>query len=310
MSRTEKRQRGASLSQRLRRGVGVAVIALAAGPNQGLGQQTAPAIAQHSAGKKTVARETVTPDTLGSSEPSNGNASGASNFRAESARGDESTTDRYGQWLALFAALTACALAGWAMKWARDTQRDLDAYRQAQSQSHVNDPRRDSHVTFPPVPRQSANQDHDLADLRTRVEDVEGFVEQLWQKVFPSPPVSGIEQSTTTYRQPPASIAESTPPALEILPGVLSKDEQVKVTSSSKPMVEIRWASGTPTAEVWISREYKFADLTADLLAIAFDLDGGGPGTYETVMPALVDWAGTAGTGRVRTRGRARLAGS
>jgi hypothetical protein len=75
-------------------------------------------------------------------------------------------------------------------------------------------------------------------------------------------------------------------------------------------MVEIRWTPGRATAEVWINPEFKFAEVTAGYLGYAFDVDGGGPGSYETTIPATIDWALGATGGRVRARGRARALGA
>jgi hypothetical protein len=95
-----------------------------------------------------------------------------------------------------------------------------------------------------------------------------------------------------------------------VLPGVLSDDSVVKLSTSSKPMVEIHWQDGASTAQVWVNPEYKFADLNARYLESAFDVDVIGPGTFETVSPAIVDWTRAASCGRVVERGRVRAVGS
>jgi hypothetical protein len=74
-------------------------------------------------------------------------------------------------------------------------------------------------------------------------------------------------------------------------------------------MVEIRWRSGSSTAEVTVSPEYKFTAITGDYLRSFFDMDGGGEGVYETIRPAVVQWSAKANTGTLKTRGRVRAMG-
>jgi len=95
---------------------------------------------------------------------------------------------------------------------------------------------------------------------------------------------------------------------VKVMPGVLTPDEMVKSTSSSRPMVEIRWKADAGDAEVWVKPDYKFADLTANYIAAAFD-GGAGPGSYETISPAVIEWSAGASAGRVRQRGRVRPMG-
>ena len=95
---------------------------------------------------------------------------------------------------------------------------------------------------------------------------------------------------------------------VKVVPGVLTPDEMVRSTNSSKPMVEIRWKADAADAEVWVKPDYKFADLTADYIAAAFD-GGVGPGSYETIAPAVIEWSADASAGRVRQRGRVRPLG-
>jgi hypothetical protein len=73
--------------------------------------------------------------------------------------------------------------------------------------------------------------------------------------------------------------------------------------------VQILWAPSASTAEVWVNPDYKFADLTADYLTSAFVVDAPGPGSYETVEPAVIAWSRGASAGRVQVRGRVRAAG-
>jgi hypothetical protein len=94
--------------------------------------------------------------------------------------------------------------------------------------------------------------------------------------------------------------------ATKLLPGALTADERIVLSDSSRPMVQIRWRVGSATAEVLVNPEYRFAEINAELLNIAFDLEGTGGPSYETVIPAEVEWGPNVTQGRVRKHGRLR----
>lgn len=91
-----------------------------------------------------------------------------------------------------------------------------------------------------------------------------------------------------------------------IVAGTLSRDELVRASPASRPMIRIHWRDGAASAEVWVNPDFKFADLTADLLDTAFVVEGGGPGAYETVTPAIIEWGANASEGRLKRRGVVR----
>jgi hypothetical protein len=159
----------------------------------------------------------------------------------------------------------------------------------------------------------------DFQDLQRRVADLERLVSWLRERAPASQSQVALSVESPTFTALPASDsavrAEPQPEdpiyaGAESLPGVLSDNDEVRVTSGSRAMVEIRWRVGESTAEVWINRDYKFADITADLVASAFDVDGGGPGSYATIRPAIVAWGEGARAGRVHARGHARALGA
>ena len=87
---------------------------------------------------------------------------------------------------------------------------------------------------------------------------------------------------------------------MQVLPGLLSQGDEVRLSNSSRPMVHVHWAPSASTAEVWVNPEYKFADLTADFLTSAVEVDARGPGSYETVAPAVIAGSSGASAGEVR----------
>ncbi|MDB4912401.1 MAG: hypothetical protein JWM95_45 [Gemmatimonadetes bacterium] len=93
----------------------------------------------------------------------------------------------------------------------------------------------------------------------------------------------------------------------EFIPGAVTAEEIIERTNSSRPMLEIHWKPGSPSAHVRIHSEFVFAALNADFLRGAFEIDGaGGPGHYETIEPAVVTWSHDARTGTIQRLGRAR----
>jgi hypothetical protein len=95
------------------------------------------------------------------------------------------------------------------------------------------------------------------------------------------------------------------------LAGALSNEPLVRKTNSSKPMVEIHWQVGSDVAQVHVSRDYRFDPVTLQYLQSAFDLgDDTGAERFETVLPAVVQWAQGAQEGRVLNRGRLRAIGT
>jgi hypothetical protein len=157
-----------------------------------------------------------------------------------------------------------------------------------------------------------------IQDLRTRLYDVEHLVNNLRDRersVLLRPPVARSEQRNddVVQHQPIHDLRQSEPPPTSLavgrsdaIPGTLGDDDTVRVTTSSKPMVEIRLAENAGTAEIWVNPDYKFADLTAKYLLSAFDVDLPGPGQFETLSPATVHWIAGSTNGRIVRRGTIR----
>lgn len=103
-----------------------------------------------------------------------------------------------------------------------------------------------------------------------------------------------------------SNVAVPPPGGVRIIPAMIGDDGSVQQSNTSRPMVEIHWREGEGTAELRVNPEFKFADLTSGYLEAAFEVDGGGPGSYETVSPAVIEWGPSARVGRVRDRGRVR----
>jgi hypothetical protein len=160
----------------------------------------------------------------------------------------------------------------------------------------------------------------DVPELRDRLHHVEYLVAMLQEHVRvglasategrvqrPDVPLGRDVEPTDTRAPAPPGAPDA---VFDVLPGTLSDDSVVKLSTSSKPMVAIHWQDGGSTAEVWVNPEYKFADLNARYLESAFDVDIAGPGSFETVAPAILNWTHAASSGHVVKRGRVRAVAS
>lgn len=153
----------------------------------------------------------------------------------------------------------------------------------------------------------------EVRELGDRIDRIARTVEHLQEETrviaarkgaaLPAVPTPSVDPRPRIPEPMPA------PEGGDVIGGTLVNDGEVRASSASKPMVEIRWG-GRTTAEVWINRDFKFADVNAGYLPYAFDVDGGGPGSYETITPATVEWSPGASSGRVLNRGRARALGA
>lgn len=185
----------------------------------------------------------------------------------------------------------------------RKTRREVEAVRADLSMLQRSQRPRDPGETVYPW-------QHDLAQLRRDMNQIEDDIQAFRTTLNPaasashvSTPSQGETRHIEATQGKPAPAPHSD---VRVMSGVISADDLIRLTSASRPMLEIRWREGDAGAEVWVNPEFKFADLTADLLDTAFEVDGGGPGAYETVTPALLEWSAGASAGRVRRRGLVR----
>lgn len=188
----------------------------------------------------------------------------------------------------------------------RDLETGMDELRRQVSSLKPNQ------VVYPSSTREetSSPPHGDVTDLWSAVKDMQDDIQELGRKVAAGPDRGGpvvTRQETGALRPPPPPPRPPERLDVKVLAGILSPDDHVRLTNSSLPMVEIHWRDGEQNAEVWVNPEFKFADLTADLLESAFEvMDGGGPGAYETLRAAQVEWGAGASSGRVTQRGRVR----
>jgi hypothetical protein len=161
--------------------------------------------------------------------------------------------------------------------------------------------------------------DSRISNLEDRLGSIQDALARIHTGTFPQP---GVMLSSEVLRVPLPMPFSSTnldtePSSVQVpvieeqrrIGGVLGQEDLVRVTYSSKPMVQIQWQPGSQSAEVWLNREYIFGDLTADYVRSLFDVQGGGPGAYETLIPAVVAWREGAESGALQRRGRARSLG-
>lgn len=235
-------------------------------------------------------------------------------------------------WAALALGLVGTGLAALAFASARDIsrrasklqqqvgqlsqQRAQQASRAASSPSAApRSPAAAPRATPPPQPQPQPIRPAgvDAGDLRARVEHLEMLVAQLRENAartaFETEAFDADLPDEPSYTAFETAARPAPKPDVQVLPGVLSQGDEVRLTNSSRPMVHVHWAPSASTAEVWVNPDYKFADLTADYLTSAFEVDTRGPGSYETVSPAVIAWSSGASAGRVQVRGRVRAAG-
>lgn len=220
--------------------------------------------------------------------------------------------------LALGVGFLGCVLGGVSYVLLRGLVRELDKHQRAFANTQVVLNRVQA-VVPSRVATMTSRPEHEVLELRDRLHHLEHLVAKLQDQARPgsAPAVGGSTSRVDVAGHdvgPTDSFVTAPTPApdtgVDILPGALSDESVVKLSTSSKPMVEIRWQDGAATAEVYVNPEYKFADLNATYLESAFDVDVMGPGSFETVSPAVVDWTRAASSGRVMQRGRVRALGS
>jgi hypothetical protein len=160
----------------------------------------------------------------------------------------------------------------------------------------------------------------DVRELMDRLHYLERLVGTLQNEVRGSAAAAIVDASRRSesaaaqdlHSRSPSESQADVPrkePDSQSVGGDLGQDATVKRTSSSKPMVEIRWRDGDARAEVRVNPEYRFADVTARYLESVFDVDVPGQGSFETLSPAIVEWTPDASSGRVVSRGRLQAIG-